>query len=98
MAFDDLPDDTYRSGNTRVTTTLGSAATTVRVDDVRGFFVTMNAQNVPVSVSTTAILTVVVGSDTATLTACRADGSVPATPNPCSTPSVPAGTWTPSPR
>jgi hypothetical protein len=74
--------DMYMGGNTRVTTTLGSAATTVKVDDVRGFFMTMNSQNVPVSVSNTAILTVVVGSNTYTLTACQADGSAPATLNP----------------
>ena len=55
--------DMYMGGNTRVTTTLGSAAITVKVDDVRGLFMTMNSQDVPVSVSNTAILTVVVGSN-----------------------------------
>ena len=74
--------DAYMGGNTRVRTTLGSPATTVAVDDVRGFFITMNSQNVPVPVSSTNTLTVVVGADTYTLTGCVADGVAPATLNP----------------
>ncbi len=73
--------DTYMGGNTRVSVTLGAPATTVRVDDVRGFFASWTAQNVPTAVSATNTLTVVVGSNTYTLTGCQADGTVPANLN-----------------
>lgn len=74
--------DLYMGGNTRVTTTLGAPATTVHVDDVRGFFMTLNSQGQPVAVSGTNTLAVQVGNDTYTLTAVQADGAAPATLNP----------------
>jgi hypothetical protein len=74
--------DQYMGGNSRVTTTLGAAGTAVHVDDVRGFFMTLNSQGVPVSVSSTNTLSVTVGSDVYTLTGAVADGAAPATINP----------------
>ncbi|MDR3538799.1 MAG: DUF4043 domain-containing protein [Acetobacteraceae bacterium] len=74
--------DAYMGGNTRVTTTLGSAGTTVHVDDVRGFFMTLNSQGQPVAVSSANTLAVQVGSNTYSLTAVVADGSAPTTINP----------------
>lgn len=74
--------DVYLGGNTRVTTTLGSAGTAVHVDDVRGFFMTVNSQGVPVPVSSSVTLSVVVGADVYTLTGVVADGTAPATINP----------------
>ena len=74
--------DMYMGGNTRVTTTLGSPATTIHVDDVRGLFASWNSQNVPVAVSSSNPLTVVVGSDSYTLVGCVADGSAPTTITP----------------
>ena len=74
--------DMYMGGNTRVTTTLGSAGTAVHVDDVRGFFMTLNSQGVPVAVSSSNTLAVTVGSDTYTLTGVVADGTAPTTVNP----------------
>ena len=74
--------DMYMGGNTRVTTTLGSAGTAVHVDDVRGFFMTLNSQGVPVAVSSSNTLAVTVGADTYTLTGVVADGNAPATVNP----------------
>ena len=64
----------YLGGNTRVRTTLGAPATTINVDDVRGFqTVLVNGQFVAVSVSNTA--QVLVGSNTYTLTGVAVDGS-----------------------
>ena len=74
--------DTYMGGNTRVTTTLGSAGTTVKVDDVRGFFASWTSQGVPAAVGTSATLAVLVGSNTYTVTGCVADGAAPANANP----------------
>lgn len=74
--------DVYMGGNTRVITALGSPSTTLRVDDVRGFFMTMNSQNVPVPVSGSVTLAVVVGASVYTLVGCVADGAAPASLNP----------------
>lgn len=80
----------YFGGNTRVTTTLGAAGPTIHVDDVRGFQYVFNTAGftsaaqilsggapsptlIPVSGSNT--LSVVVGSDTYTLTGVAVDGS-----------------------
>jgi len=64
----------YLGGNTRVTATLGAPATTIAVDDIRGFqYVTSNGVMVPVSVSNT--MTLVVGAGTYTLTGATADGT-----------------------
>lgn len=64
----------YLGGNTRVRTTLGAAAATISVDDIRGFqTVFVNGQLVPVSSANT--LSVTVGSDVYTLTGATADGS-----------------------
>jgi hypothetical protein len=74
--------DQYMGGNTRVTTTLGAAGTAVHVDDVRGFFNTLNSKGQPVVVSSSNTLSVTVGSDVYTLTGVVADGTAPATINP----------------
>ncbi len=74
--------DGYMGGNSRVTTTLGAAGTTVHVDDVRGFFMTLNSAGQPVSVSSSNTLAVVVGSTSYTLTGVVADGSAPSGINP----------------
>jgi len=64
----------YLGGNTRVTTTLGSAGTAIHVDDITGFqFVCSNGVMVPVSGSAT--LAVAVGADVYTLVGAVADGS-----------------------
>ncbi len=74
--------DQYMGGNTRVITTLGSPATTLRVDDVRGFFNTLNTAGQPVVVSSSFTLAVQVGSNIYTLTGVQADGAAPASLNP----------------
>jgi hypothetical protein len=56
----------YLGGNTRVLATLGAAGTTIEVDDVRGFLFTFK-NGVQTSVSGSATLGVVVGSDLYTL-------------------------------
>lgn len=71
--------DQYMGGNTRVTTTLGSPGTAVHVDDVRGFFMTLNSSGQPVVVSSSNTLSVLVGSDLYTLQGVVADGTAPAT-------------------
>ena len=53
----------YMGGNTRVTTTLGSAGTTIHVDDVRGFFQTLSASGQPVAVSSSNTVSVLVNGD-----------------------------------
>lgn len=64
----------YLGGNTRVRTTLGAPAATVSVDDIRGFQYVL-ANGVMVAVSGANTMTVVVGSNTYTLTGATADGS-----------------------
>ena len=69
--------DNYMGGNTRVTVTLGGAGTTVQVDDVRGFFNTLNTQGQVVPVSAANPLLVVVGSNSYQLIGVTADGTAP---------------------
>ncbi|KVC81393.1 hypothetical protein [Burkholderia ubonensis] len=65
----------YMGGNTRVRTTLGAPATTISVDDIRGFQTTLNSAGQVVPVSGTNPVNVVVGSNTYSLTGFAADGS-----------------------
>lgn len=65
----------YMGGNTRVRTTLGAAATTISVDDVRGFTNTLNTKGQVVPVSSSAPLNVTVGSDVYSLTGASIDGT-----------------------
>lgn len=66
----------YLGGNTRVLTTLGSAGTTIHVDDIRGFTQTLNGTGQVTPISGTFPLSVVVGSDVYSLTSPgTADGS-----------------------
>jgi hypothetical protein len=67
--------NTYMGGNTRVRVTLGSAGTTISVDDIRGFQNTLNSEGQPVPISSSNAVNVVVGSDTYSLTGSAADGS-----------------------
>ena len=72
----------YLGGNTRVRVTLGAPATTVSVDDIRGFQYVPNAAGQMVAVSVSNTLSVTVGADVYTLTGVAADGSnVSTTPN-----------------
>lgn len=64
----------YLGGNTRVRTTLGAPATTVAVDDIRGFQYVMS-NGVLVAVSGTNTMTLIVGAGTYTLTGATPDGS-----------------------
>ena len=70
--------DQYLGGNTRVTSTLGSAGTSVKVDDVRGFFNAWTVTGAPAAVSASNTLSVTVGSNVYTLTSVVADGTAPA--------------------
>lgn len=64
----------YQGGQTRVRTTLGAAAATINVDDVRGFEQALsNGRMQPVSPSNTA--TVVVGGNAYTLIGTSRDGT-----------------------
>lgn len=66
--------NSYLGGNTRVKTTLGAPATTVAVDDIRGFqHVLVNGVKTPVSPSATS--TVTIGAGVYTLTGATADGT-----------------------
>jgi hypothetical protein len=78
----------YFGGNTRVTTTLGSAGPTVAVDDVRGFQ-TVFVNGVQQAVSSGSPMTVTVGSNVYTLNTVAVDGS-----NVSTTPSGISGTLT----
>lgn len=64
----------YLSGNTRVVTALGAPATTLHVDDIRGFL-TAFSNGVQVPVSSSFPLTVTVGADVYTCSGAIADGS-----------------------
>jgi hypothetical protein len=80
--------NSYLGGNTRVKTTLGAPATTVAVDDIRGFqHVLVNGVRTPVSPSATN--TVTIGAGVYTLTGATADGS-----NTSTTPNGISGTLT----
>ena len=65
----------YLGGNTRVRTTLGAAAVTISVDDIRGFQNTFNSEGQVVPVSVSNPVNVTVGSDVYSLTGATADGS-----------------------
>jgi hypothetical protein len=67
--------NTYMGGNTRVRTTLGAPATTIAVDDIRGFTTTLNTAGQVVAVSGGAPVNVVVGSNVYSLVGFAADGS-----------------------
>lgn len=75
--------DQYMGGNTWVTTTLGSPGTAVHVDDVRGFFTSMNTLGQPVVTSGSFPLTVQFNNGgtltNATLNSVVADGVAPTT-------------------
>lgn len=68
----------YMGGNTRITTALAAAGTTVHVDDVRGFITTLNGNGQPVPVSTTNPVTVQISGDGYSLVGVVADGLAPA--------------------
>lgn len=65
----------YLGGNTRVITTLGSAAATIHVDDIRGFQTTLNSEGQPVAVSSSNTVSVTVGATVYVLEGATADGS-----------------------
>ena len=65
----------YLGGNTRVRTTLGAPATTLAVDDIRGFSMALSASGVMSAVSVSNPLSVVIGSGTYNVTGVVADGS-----------------------
>lgn len=80
--------DAYMGGNTRVTTTLGSAGSTISVDDIRGFRqVFVNGQLT--SVSSTNTMAITVNGTSYTLTAVAPDGT-----NTSTTPGGISGTLT----
>ncbi|SDR37592.1 hypothetical protein SAMN05443245_5242 [Paraburkholderia fungorum] len=81
--------NTYLGGNTRVRTTLGSAGTTISVDDIRGFQTTFNSAGQMVTVSGSNPVNVTVGGDVYSLTGFAADGS-----NVSTTPGGVSGTLT----
>ena len=62
----------YFGGNTRVTTTLGSPATTISVDDIRGFQIIF-VNGVQTAIANSTGLAVVVGSDSYTSIGATAD-------------------------
>jgi len=64
----------YLGGNTRVLTTLGAAAATIHVDDIRGFPTVMVSGQM-VAVSGTNPMNVTVGSDVYSLVAATADAT-----------------------
>jgi hypothetical protein len=64
----------YLGGNTRVRTTLGAPATTIAVDDIRGFTQTLN-NGMVVAVSPTYPLGVMVGSTLYSMVGYAVDGS-----------------------
>lgn len=67
--------NTYLGGNTRVRTTLGSAATSLAVDDIRGFLSTWNSAGQPVAISAGNPVNVTVGSDVYSLVGAVADAT-----------------------
>ena len=62
----------YFGGNTRVTVTLGAAATTISVDDIRGFQ-TLFVNGIQTAIANSTGLAVVVGSDSYILIGATAD-------------------------
>lgn len=71
--------DSYVGGNTWVSATLGSAGVSVQVNDVRGFFETLNSSGAMAAVSTGNPLSVKINGTTYSCTAAVADGTAPAT-------------------
>ena len=69
--------DAYMGGNTSVTTSLGAAATTIDVDDIRGFFSLVGSTGQVVPTSATNPIAVQVGGDTYELVGVIADGPAP---------------------
>ncbi len=67
--------NTYLGGNTRVRTTLGTAGTTISVDDIRGFQYTWNSEGQSVAISVSNPVNVTVGADVYSLTGAAADGT-----------------------
>ena len=67
--------NTYMGGNTRVRTTLGAPATTIAVDDIRGFQNTLNSAGQVVAISVSNPVNVTVGADVYSLTGSAADGT-----------------------
>lgn len=65
----------YLGGNTRVKTTLGAPATTVAVDDIRGFQTTWDSKGTPIAVSAGNPVNVVIGASTYVVTGVIADGA-----------------------
>ncbi|ASL39314.1 MULTISPECIES: DUF4043 domain-containing protein [Acetobacter] len=65
----------YLGGNTRVTTALAAAGTTIQVDDIRGFQRVMNDMGQVIPVSATSGMTVTIGSGSYTLTNVAADAT-----------------------
>lgn len=65
----------YLGGNTRVTTTLSAAGTTIAVDDIRGFQNVISSEGQVIPVSTTSGMTVTVGANAYTLVAVAADAT-----------------------
>ena len=64
----------YLAGNTRVRVTLGAPATTISVDDIRGFQTTW-VNGVPTTVSNTNYIAVTVGSNVYNIGTATADGT-----------------------
>ncbi|TKI03571.1 DUF4043 domain-containing protein [Martelella alba] len=79
----------YMGGNSRVTTTLGSAGTSIAVDDIRGFQTTLNSAGEVVTVSSGNPVTVTVGAVAYSLTGYAADAT-----NVSTTPGGVSGTLT----
>ncbi len=72
----------YLGGNTRVVTTLGAPATTLRVDDIRGFQNVLSIYGQVVGVGATNGMTVTVGANAYTLVNSTADAiTVSTAPN-----------------
>ncbi len=67
--------NTYLGGNTRVRVTLGSAGTTVSVDDIRGFQSVFTSTGVLVAVSPSNTLTVSINGTAYTVTGATPDGT-----------------------
>ena len=67
--------NTYQGGNSRVRVTLGAAAVTISVDDIRGFQNTTNASGQVVAISAGFPVNVTVGANVYSLTGSVADGS-----------------------
>lgn len=65
----------YLGGNTRVLTTLGSPGTTVAVDDIRGFRMTWDSKGVPIAVSPSNPVNVLINGVAGSVTGSTPDGS-----------------------